>query len=219
MPWVKVDEIQCNLSPVGLIYHVVFRGLNAYLAVGLMFLTLVVFVSLHCGVQCGSCLPFGRHGTCHRAKVDRFIFWLAMCALAGPSLLFAHGAGLYFDAVQNGQSDNIVKAMVDRGWLGWLSASFVSTYFLLSSAFWLYARNREGVNEYRAMAYEELEAVYAAQSCTEEEVLKKTEAQLRIEAYSNCLKNKAIAGFPALLGGVSIILQVAGVLVPLFAAV
>ena len=217
IPWVTKEGDSCHLGYVGLVYYVVLRGLNAYLAIGLMLLTLVIFVSLHCGIKYNSCVPFVRHDTNNRTTVSRLIVWLTMCALSGPALLFSHGAGLYFYAAESRTSNNVVQSLIDWGWLGWLSASLVSTYFLLSSAFWLYARNQDAVSELVAKAHSEVETGYLARGKSLVTFSQKIEAVLNTESYERALRRKTITGYSVLLGALSIVLQIIGVVVSLFA--
>ena len=209
VPWVVADGSNCRLSWIGLIYHVVLRGLNAYLAIGLMLLTLVVFVSLHFGANFTSSVRFVIYNTKIRTVIGRLILWLSACSLVGPALLLSHGIGLYLEATES--EVNVGKTLLKWGLLYWMSASLVSTYFLLTSAWWLYGRVGEGVNEVVGQMYREVEVMYSRQERSLASFTERVTALMYVESYKRAVGQITRANLPFVLGLLSILVQVAGI--------
>ena len=215
-PWVVVGNGDCRLGLVGLIYHVVLRGLNAYLALGLMMLTMCVFIVLHFGSKVETEGQEFDVSFDNRLSVERLVVRLSLCALAGPAVLFCHGIALFFAAEEVYAEADVVPKLLEWGWIYWMSASVVSTYFLLASAIWLFVRVRNADRKTVERMLCEVEKMYLKGDQSLASYSSKIEARLKVERYISTVGRARILNFSFFVGFLSMALQIGGLMVSLY---
>ena len=208
VPWVTQDlgSKSCFLNVNGLLYYVVVRGLNTYMALGLMFLTIFLFAAFFFGVKAESGAKFFGGGTASRGNLERFVLKLSACVLLAPTIALLQGLALFLESKEG------IDSELSRGvWLFFMVCSLVGTYLVLSVIVWFSSKTRTAEGFVRDEMYGNVEGLLARKDVPNIVVLDRMNLAWNVEQYLKAVRPITSINISLFLGILSAILQILGI--------
>ena len=211
VPWVDRVNLNdqgnnCQLNWIGLVYYVIIRGINTYMALGLLLLSLLLFVAFFFGLQSEPGGKFIRGGSIGRAGLDRFVLRLAACVLFAPAVVFVHGLALFFESKMG------IVSIAGRGvWLFWMVGSLFGTYLVLAIITWFYTRVRAAERYIRDQLCEDIEADVLDRVGSRDSYREMLERASSIEAFLQTIRPRTSINVSLSLGAGSAVVQTIGI--------
>ena len=144
-PWV-IDDY---LSLAGVFYYAL-RGINAYLAMGLIFISLGLFFIFTFNITQVENSRFLTPQIKVKDSIHKLTMKLVSCALLAPIVTALHGVALLNEVKANPDNTSSYEGLGllhDSGWLYWVALAFIATCFLVYGVIWFYKRIKEEIDD------------------------------------------------------------------------
>jgi len=203
-----------SLTLQGVFYYAL-RGINAYLALGLIFTSLGLFV-LFTFILINTdkyALLDSRFRV--KPQIHSLTTSLAACAFLGPLVTVLHGIALIREEKLVSPASGTFTLLVDSTWIYWAVLAFLSTCFLLLGIIWFYRHVQEAVVTVRDRLEDEVDQLYNSRDPSIENFSAKLDAFEKINTRINIRKTSPIPKRAAIFVSGSFLIQILNVLATL----
>ncbi len=160
-PWSQSDTSELTLA--GTLYYTL-RGINAYMALGLIAFSIIVCSALGLVVYAEDPKKLYTNELEVREEVQRLGFSISLCALLGPIVTGLHGTALVLEAKSGGPKSPL-DLLWSSTWFFWVLFTFIATAFLICSIYRLRQWLHEGINALISLAYRSIDSSVFGEKC------------------------------------------------------
>jgi hypothetical protein len=214
-PWAENSDLTIS----GVLYYAL-RGVNAYMALGLIYFSVGVFVTFTFFLKSTNNEALLDKRGRVKPNVHRLTLSLAACALLGPLVTVLHGIALLMEErVISGGKSLSLSLLIESTWLYWVVLAFLATCFLLLGIIWFHRHVSDATASVRDKMEDEIEELYESSRKTLEDYQVKLNALEKINQRINVQNISPIPKSAVLFVAGSFVIQAINILAAIKAVV
>lgn len=163
-------------------YYYALRGINAYMALGLIFLGIAIFVKFMNGLELRKPELLLNEHLSVKQSIQEYSYILVIASFLGTMVTVLHGTAL-LEEIRLSNNEISLQLLLDSTWIAWAILAVIATFSLIYGVIWLHLAMRRSYEHVRQQMIRDVEKLYGEQPASLETYAAKLDAMSKVKTY------------------------------------